>query len=259
MIHSFRFLGVSSIVKSVAAVALSVVTFNSASATDFKVGGIMLVKPKYEGSEHYEVVGAPFAYPVFGNGGTGSFSINGLDDIRFRVIKRDGFEAGVLAGYTFGRDEEDGDLLRGLGDVDGGAIVGGFAGFRFAGTLFDVSYHRIVSGDTGGYVRFRVSDKRQVTARASVKVEAGATYADGDYMSVYFGVPAGLANAYDAEAGFKDVFVKASATYDIDDRWAVMGSVGYARLVGDAADSPIVETADQFSATLGLTYRFSFR
>ena len=83
-------------------------------------------------------------------------------------------------------------------------------------------------------------------------------------MSDYFGVStvqagssaAGL-GAFDADAGFKDIHVQLSADYDINNRWSIMGGVGYKRLIGDAADSPIVETEDQFSATLGLTYRFS--
>ena len=50
-----------------------------------------------------------------------------------------------------------------------------------------------------------------------------------------------------------------SVTYDFDQRWSLLVGVGYKRLIGDAADSPIVESEDQFSATFGLTYRFSTR
>jgi outer membrane scaffolding protein for murein synthesis (MipA/OmpV family) len=32
--------------------------------------------------------------------------------------------------------------------------------------------------------------------------------------------------------------------------------VRYSRLVGDAADSPIVETEDQFTGLVGLSYKF---
>jgi outer membrane scaffolding protein for murein synthesis (MipA/OmpV family) len=235
-----------------------------AQAGDLKVGAIGIVKPKYEGSDDYEVIGAPFVYPVFSDGAGGAFSFNGLDDIRFRLLDSYGFEAGVLGGYTFGRDQDDGPLLRGLGDVDGGFIAGGYVGFRTGIMLFDVSYHRIVSGDTGGFFRIGATAEKRIAPNVEIKARVGATYADDDYMDYYFGVTpfqstrslAGLA-VYDSEAGFKDVHVSLGMTYDIDRQWSVLAGVGYKRLIGDAADSPVVETEDQFFGRFGVTYRFS--
>lgn len=250
---------------SACAAVVAATAADSASATDIKVGGIGIVKPTYEGADSYEVVGAPFAFPVFSSTDTGRFSFNGADDVRLRLYNQSGFEIGVLGGYTFGRDEGDGLLLRGLGDVDGGFIVGGYVGYRVSSLLFDVSYHRIVSGDnTGGYFRLGASNKYRVSDRFTTKIRVGATYADGDYMDDYFGITTAQSaasvanlNAYNTSDGFKDVHVRFSGTLDLTDRWALIGGVGYKRLVGDAADSPIVESEDQFTATLGMTYRFS--
>jgi len=241
-----------------------------AAATDqWTVGGIGFVVPKYEGSNDYEVLGAPFAYPVFSDAQTGGVAGrvafgNGIDDLRFRLFDGAGFEAGVLGGYALGRDQDDGPLLRGLGDVDGGLIVGGYAGVRFGLALFDVSYHRIVTGDTGGYFRVGVSGETAITPNVTLRTRVGTTYADSDYMADYFGVSAAQAfnsvaglPAYATDAGFKDVFIDLGLTYDMDANWSLIGGVGYKRLIGDAADSPVVETADQFSARLGVTYRFS--
>ncbi len=233
-------------------------------ATEVKVGGIGIVKPTYEGSDEYEVVGAPFVFPVFSAGSSGVFAINGADDVRLRIIQHQGFEGGILGGYAFGRDQDDGDLLHGLGDVDGGFVAGAYAGYRVGSALFDVSYHRIVSGDTGGYFRFGVTNTYRASERLKLKARVGTTYVDGDYMSEYFGITAaqsarsraGLA-AYDADAGFKDVHVGLTATYDLTPRWVLMSGVGYKRLIGDAADSPVVESEDQFQARFGVTYRFS--
>ena len=248
----------------VACGSLLVAVAGSAAATDFKAGAIGIVKPTYEGSDAYEVVGAPFAYPVFSVTSSGTFSVNGADDVRLRLFNAQGFEAGVLGGYAFGRDESDGLLLRGLGDVDGGFIAGAFVGYRIGTTLFDISYHHIVSGDTGGFLRLGATNDFKLSPQLSAKIRVGATYADGDYMADYFGVSAAQAAtsipigaAYDTDAGFKDVHIQLSANYSLTERWTLMGGVGYKRLIGDAADSPIVETEDQFSATFGLTYQFS--
>jgi len=249
------------------AIGLMLASFSvNAAATDVKIGGVGIVKPTYEGSDSYEVVGAPFAFPVFSSTSNGTVTFNGADDVRFRLLQEQGFEAGPLAGYAFGREDGDGPLLRGLGDIDGGVIVGGYVGYRLSSLFFDVSYHHIVSGDTGGFFRLGVSNKYRINEQFSTKIRVGATYADDDYMSDYFGVSAAQSASstaslapYDTSAGFKDVHVKLSGTYDIDNRWSLTGSAGYKRLIGDAADSPVVESEDQFSASLGVTYRFSFR
>lgn len=236
----------------------------NAAATDVKVGGIGIVKPTYEGSDSYEVVGAPLIFPVFSATSSGTLSVNGADDVRLRLLNQGGFEAGVLGGYAFGRDDGDGLLLRGLGDVDGGLIAGGFLAYRIGGTSLDVSYHHIVSGDTGGFFRLGASHEFRMSPQLKTKVRVGTTYADDDYMQDYFGITAAQAatsvaglTAFNADAGFKDVHVLLGATYDLTDRWTLMGGVGYKRLIGDAADSPVVESEDQFSATFGVTYRFS--
>ncbi len=239
----------------------------AAGALDIKAGAIGLVKPTYEGSDRYEVIGVPFAYPVFGGANDGTFAINGADDVRLRLFSASGFEAGILGGYSFGRDQDDGPLLAGLGDVDGGLIAGAYVGYRFAGALIDVSYHHIVSGDdTGGYLRIGLSGEQRLSSSLTVSARAGATYADDNYMTSYFAVSAAQAASsaaglpvFDAGSGFKDVHIQLGASYDIDERWTLLAGAGYKRLIGDAADSPVIETADQFSARFGFTYRFSFQ
>lgn len=235
------------------------------SFSSVKVGGILIVKPTYEGSDEYEAFGFPYIFPEF-SGGPGFFSridARGLDDVRFQLIQRDGFVAGPLAGYNLGRDEDDGDLLDGLGDVDGGVVLGGFVGYRWQSLLFDVSYHHTL-GDDGGYqIRFGVEAERPVSERVTLTGRIGATYADDSYMQNYFGITddqalssgAGL-TAYDADAGFKDVHVQVGIKADLDERWSARASLRYSHLLGDAGDSPVVESEDQFIGLIGVSYRF---
>ena len=71
------------------------------------------------------------------------------------------------------------------------------------------------------------------------------TWASEDYMADYFGIDAddaqrsGLSD-YDADAGIKDVSIAGALTYRITERLQVGLVARYARLLGDAADSPIV-------------------
>jgi outer membrane protein len=51
-------------------------------------------------------------------------------------------------------------------------------------------------------------------------------------------------------------------SYQFDDRWGVFGYARYARLVGDAANSPIVRafgSRNQLSGGIGLNYTFTIR
>lgn len=236
------------------------------AVTGLTVGGVLVVKPSYEGSDEYDVVGFPYLFPVFGNGAPGFFSridARGLDDVRFKLIERDGFVAGPLGGYNLGRDEDDGDLLEGLGDVDGGVVAGAFVGYQLGPVLLDASFHNTF-GDDGGYlIRLGAAIERPVRERMMLTARIGATYADDDYMQNYFGVSAAQAQssvaglgAFDAEAGFKDVFAEVGLKADLDANWSVRTSLRYSRLIGDAADSPIVENEDQFTGLVGLSYKF---
>ena len=102
--------------------------------SEWQVGGVVFVAPTYEGAKDYEVRGAPFIAPAGLDDATSRVQFRGPDDLRFRALEFSGFEAGPLIGWRFVRDESDAFRLRGLGDVDGGLVLGGYAGFR-AGPL----------------------------------------------------------------------------------------------------------------------------
>jgi outer membrane scaffolding protein for murein synthesis (MipA/OmpV family) len=229
---------------------------------DLQVGGMVLVTPKYEGSKEYDVFGVPYAAPA-GSNEFGIIQFRGPEDIRLRLFNFNGFEAGPLTGWRFDREESDSSTLSGLGDVDGGLVFGGYAAYRFGFATPFVSYsHQVTGDDTGGLLRFGV--EAPVTMIGGVKMtgQIGATYADDDYMDAFFSVNAAQAalsplGAYDAEAGVKDVYIGFNADVPLDDRWTVKLLGEYSRLIGDAGDSPIVESENQFFGGLGLTYKFT--
>lgn len=234
--------------------------------SSIQIGGVVIVTPKYEGSSDYRVIGAPIVAPAFMNS-NGAFQFKGIDDIRLRVFQHGGFEAGPLAGWRFGRDEEDGSRLRGLGDVDGGLVVGGYMAYQIGILKPFLSYHHQVTGDDGGGVlRFGSEAKFDLGRGAELIGTVGASYADANYMDAYFSVTpaqaavsaAGL-QAFDADAGIKDVFFGLAATMPLSELWTLRLNAKYTRLVGDAADSSVVESENQFTGGLGLTYRMNWR
>jgi outer membrane protein len=90
------------------------------------------------------------------------------------------------------------------------------------------------------------------------------SFADAEYMNTYFGVtPAEAAssgrNAFEADGGLKSAGLGAKLRYEFGNDWGIEAAGSWDRLVGDAADSPIVATGsqDQFSARIGIFRTFN--
>ena len=158
--------------------------------------------------------------------------------------------------------------LRGLGDVDMGLLVGGFANARYGPVMLNLSGGQdVIDGHGGALIGVRLSVALPVDDRLRVSPSFSATWASEDYMESYFGVTGAQAarsnyRPFSPSAGFKDVGLGVNAKYRIAGGWHATGMLSYKRLVGDAADSPIVEgpggSRNQFMGLIGVAYDFSF-
>lgn len=85
-----------------------------------------------------------------------------------------------------------------------------------------------------------------------------ASFADNRYFDAYFGVDVATAKvaAFNPDPGLKSFGLAASARYEFAPQLAWEASAEYARLTGDAANSPIVQSKDQFTVRTGLAYTF---
>ena len=213
------------------------------------------VSPDYEGSNDYGFgfgpnISATWRNTIFYRGK--SLGVN--------IIREKDLKAGLIAARAAKRKEDDNDKLEGLGDVDGGIEVGGFVAYRSKPWVFKAEARQEVdSGHEGALVDLSVGTNLPV-AKPLVFVELGTTWASDDYMESFFGIDAqqsadsGL-KRYNADAGIKDVNLSLPAGYPLTDRWRIAGMLEYKRLLGDAADSPVVDDKNQFTAGIGLTYR----
>jgi outer membrane protein len=258
------------------AVALLSAPPASAMPESVTLGGAAIIKPKYEGSNEHEVIPIPIIVPKFAETPEEDSAVTqvrkrvnfrGLDDIRVRLFGGERLQVGGVTGYITKRDQDDGDLLRGLGDIDGGLVLGAYSAFSLGAFIFDAAILEKVTGDNAGpEYRLGVETTRQVSERVKLGVRFGTTLASEDYMQTYFGVTpaqsrrsgAGLP-VYSPDAGVKDVFVQLGASVDLSDRWLLKAGARYGRLLGEAADSPVIQTENQVSGTIGLGYRFKLR
>lgn len=218
------------------------------------VGAGAMYAPKFEGSDEFEFSPVPMVSATLGRVmiGPGGLSIN--------VLETNGFQVSVKGGYEPGRKEDDSDHLRGLGDIDAGAVIGTKVSYETGPMEFYASLDKTIGGSDGllGQVGANISQRYD---RFILSAGASATFADDNYMESYFGVTAaqsarsGLAQ-YDAGAGLKRFDIEASITYMATEHWLIRGQAGVGFLTGDAKDSPIVQDDVQPSAMLTVGYKF---
>lgn len=220
------------------------------------VGAGAIYEPEYEGSDKLEVSPVPFI--VFNYGDWLEIDPRG---VTVTAIQHDGFKLSAKVGYESGRDKDDADRLRGLGDIDFAATVGAKASYEWSGFEFYAAVDQTIDGSESLIGTFGAEYQAPVTERLILGAGVEAVVANDKHMESYFGVNAAQAassglSEYKAEAGLKRVNVSASAIYMLSENWLVRGEAGVGVLTGDAADSPIVEEKVQPSASLFVGYKF---
>jgi outer membrane protein len=172
---------------------------------------------------------------------------------------------GPTVSVDFGRDENDSPDLIGLGEVDTGLELGAFVAYTEGRMRLRArARHDIISGHGGGTVRLDAAYTVFQAAPVALGVNTFATWATGRYMRSYFGVTPGQAAAsglpvFAPGAGFKDWGAEVSANYIFASQWALVGNASYKRLLGGAADSPLVRqrgSANQMAFQAFLVYSF---
>jgi outer membrane protein len=220
------------------------------------------IAPEYEGSSDYHAVPIPFVSVRFSN----DMSIQWIaNQARANLIPNRTWMAGPMLQYIPKRDNVDNNKVDKLDSVDAALMAGLFGGFRIDRFSFSLeAMQDIASGNDGAIVRFRGGYHIPISEVWNASLNAFTTWADDDYMDAYFGINRHNANKsglkkFSANSGFKDVGVALPVTYSPWEHWSLMGAVAYKRLLGDAADSPVVDdegNANQFVGGMLVIYRF---
>ena len=235
--------------------------------------------PVYEGADDYGATGTP----LINVSRPGVFFINGAS-----INPNDGLLSAGLSLLHFGykgatgsgvrvnlgpyvrlhagRDEDDDDILNGLGDIDASAGLGLFLSMDAGQWRFHLAAapHELDDAtDDGQLVSLEVRYTTKLRDGWTLATGLAGSWANDEYTQGYFGVntsqsaASGLA-LYSAESGTKDIGFFIHSTYAHSRDWLWHTQIGYWELQGDAADSPIVEagSSGQLRALAGLSYRF---
>jgi outer membrane protein len=230
--------------------------------------------PDYEGSDDYEMIPAAFI-----RGRISGFSFfTRATWLYVDVIRGNGgmdLNLGPIVGFRNNRsgDVQDGAVDK-LPELDAAIEVGGFAGVTWHGLTnpYDSLSLRVdVLTDVGGAhkstlitptIDFGTPLSKTLYVGASASMEwAGGGYADYYYsITPAEGAVAGLP-AFDADGGLKHwrlgLIANQSITGDLTGGISLFGAAGYTHLLGDFADSPVVDdrgSSSQWFGALGVAY-----
>ncbi|GGF83450.1 hypothetical protein GCM10007301_49400 [Azorhizobium oxalatiphilum] len=229
------------------------------------IGASAKVVPDYPGSDDYGF--APgFIFRISKASGLNVFrsvddnpSIALFDTGRFRI--------GAVGRLDWGRDEDDSDRLRGLGDVDMSVELGGFAEWYAMDWLRLRGELRYGFGGFSGLMGDLAADVIVPYESWRFAVGPRLKFASSGYMQEYFGVTPWqsfsatyLLNPlpiYNAGGGVQSWGATAQLTKNFGNGYEAGVFASYNRLVGDAADSPLTDSANQFTAGMSLSYTFN--
>ncbi|HWH16938.1 MAG TPA: MipA/OmpV family protein [Allosphingosinicella sp.] len=230
------------------------------------VGGGGVLQPRFPGGQELELR----PWPLFDVRRVGtqagfatpdqSFGISVINGVNFRV--------GPALNIASGRDEE--DAIPGIGDVgttiEGGAFAEaymsesarfraevrkGFGGHK--GLIADLGADYVVGSPNEG-THFSIGPRLRLANARYVR----AFYGINPTQSELTGLP-----VHDVDGGLHSAGALAFAGISLGGRLGLRAYGRYDRLLGDAADSPLVLSSvgsrNQFELGLGLTYSFTVR
>ena len=224
------------------------------------------VAPRYQGGDQYAVTVMPGFRADFGNGFF-------FDPLRGGAGYMQRFSNGMFASaavsYDPGRSDGNrygrpgSDYLKGMVDIKGIVLGNLTVGGKIirditASATLEVPLTNLDRGWSG---RIDVNVPVVSWGANKISVTPSLYFGSRKYMQTYFGVtPQQAVNSgfapYIADGGMQATSLTVSWKHSMSRNWAVQSAVGMTRLLGNAANSPIVENKQSYFAGAGVVYTF---
>lgn len=239
----------------------------SKSRWDFKIGAGATYEPNYEGSEDLQLSSLPRPLGQVrwrtGNAWDTKFFLGTTSGLGVEILDTKDFSIGLKGDYGGARSEDADGRLKGLGNINSSVVGTLFGKLKFEHFAFSMEVTHYFAGSDGTLISLGPGTKVPVTERLEFGFGVSTTLGDGRYMGEFFSVTQQQAQRsgenlgeFDADAGFKDVTLRLQASYRILESWELSAGAGLGVLLGEAADSPVVEQEFQPNLGMGLTYKF---
>jgi outer membrane scaffolding protein for murein synthesis (MipA/OmpV family) len=243
-------------------VCLVGVMASGVQAGEYSIGAGIGVTPDYEGSSDYKAVPIPFGEAKFDNGMF--VRLQGLN-LRANLLPGDTWRLGPVYNYRPSRSHVDNDKVDDLKNISDANELGAFGGFNSNNWFVDLEF----LADTGNahegwYSTLKVGYNWIISDPWILTIGGHGTYADGDYMSTYFGIDGADAarsglDTYNADAGIKDIGLDIGVDWKFWEGLSARGIVSISQLVEDADDSsPVTDEGSetQFFGGVLVIYKF---
>lgn len=230
------------------------------------IGAEVTSIPDFEGAKGSKLSAVPI-FSIRRSGSVDQFR-SPRDNVSIALVDFGDVRAGLAGKYVASRKANNYSELYGLGDVSAAFEVGGFIEY------FPVDWLRLRNETRQGFgghhgvvsdfsADFIVPVSRSLTFSAGPRFTWESTKA----TAPYFGIDAGQALAsglpqFDAKGGAHSAGAGAQVKYQFNPQWEVHSYVEYDRLLGDAANSPLVATRGSVNQTrfgVGASYSFDVR
>lgn len=209
--------------------------------TQFTLGIGPRYSPDYPGSDDYEV--RP-DFVFFAR--LGKFLIFDNDGIRIDILGSERFKLGPVVKLTGGRHEKSNPALTGLGNIGPSLEVGGFVKLILSDKVSArLRYRQGVTGHDGDIVDLELTTLLYRRGALSLAGGIRANWAGAKVMRRFFGIDAQQAARsglpeFRLGSAVSNTRLNLSARWAFKKPWSLNGYVQYDRLLGRAADSPIV-------------------
>ncbi len=226
--------------------------------------------PDYQGSSHYEV--APSPYFRFSLGGQRYVQLLGTE-LNVNISNNPVLRFGPSINYRFGRSSSvKDDVVGRMEKISDTVEAGAFIGIvlvadtnprqRFTATLDEL--HDAGNVSNGNYLTLSARYWYPISRPIDLTLGASGTYANTQYMTTYFGVNKNNVGSsglpFFAPVGCAENWsVSPAMVFHLSEDWHVGAGVLYRRLVGEAAESPVVSlrgSRNQWVGGAAVAYSF---
>jgi len=227
-----------------------------------RVGAGMTFEPRYDGSSRYHILAGPsldIRYKDIAFLSTG-------EGLGVNLLQGQNWRTSIAMVYDLGRRaHDDPQHLNGLGNINPAPeikIAGEYVISKELPLTFRTAITRSLGGsngwilDLGAYMPMPGSSESFFWfAGPSV------TFADSTYMNSWFGVNAQQSAAsglrqYNASAGLKSAGFGITMIWFVNKHWFITADGALKRLLGSAANSPIIQTKTGGVTDISLNYQF---
>ncbi len=235
------------------------------------IGAVLSYGQEITGSARYGASLSPVGYVRYKrltiSRGAGGFVNRRADDLvsglGLDLVDEDETRISLSLRLDRGRREDASALLRGMGDVPGTVRLRVAGAWRYEGGWRSHLSWTVdaFNRDGGNLAELGLGYEHALAPRTVVDLSARLALAGPRYQQTYFGVSAQQAQAsgypvYEPGLGLRDLNLSAGLRTDLGPHWGALAGLGFQRLLGPSARSPLVQRVNGWSASAGLVWRF---